>query len=300
MSHTTNWCIALISSIPKPLLRGLINRSMDRIGLRGLTHPATSHAPHEDERYSSPAVRALSCFRRGTCGLVKLPETTSLTIRPFQVTRVYVTIAIFRAAASRFVREAKLKARNADQKVAKLIRKNPWMEPGAMTQGLLKVRAELTSIEEKRRKVIRITDAAVKALEPHVACGSGCSYCCHMNTIIYEHEAKRLAEVSGRKMTAVPYRPPNVVFSEGMQYNFMPCPFLVADKCSVYDDRPLVCRVHHSLSNDASDCDPFGDGLGRPQMYDPDIIEVPYKLLNDSANPMEPMGNIAEFFPDET
>jgi hypothetical protein len=35
-------------------------------------------------------------------------------------------------------------------------------------------------------------------------------------------------------------------------------------------------------------------------MYDPDIIEVPYKLLNDAANPMEPMGNIAEFFPHET
>jgi Fe-S-cluster containining protein len=198
------------------------------------------------------------------------------------------------------VRDSKLKARNANQKIAKLIRKNPWMEPRAMRDGLLKLRAEPTPIEEKRRRVIWIADTVVKALEPHVACRSGCSHCCHMNTMIYEHEARRLAEVSGRKMAVLPYRPPSVVFSEGMQYEFMPCPFLVADKCSVYDDRPLVCRVHHSLSNLASDCDPLGPGSGRPPMYDPDVIEVPYKLLNESANPMEPMGNIAEFFPDET
>jgi Fe-S-cluster containining protein len=167
-----------------------------------------------------------------------------------------------------------------------------------MRQGLVNLSAEPTSVEEKRQRVIWITDAVVKALQPHVACGPGCSYCCHMNTVIYEHEARRLAEVSGRKMTAVPYRPPNVVSSEGMRYNSTPCPFLVADKCSVYDDRPLVCRVHHSLSNRASDCNPLGNG--EPRMYDPDIIEVPYKLLNDAANPMEPMGNIAEFFPHET
>ena len=191
-----------------------------------------------------------------------------------------------------------MKAKDSNQKIAKVIRKNPWIEPNTMRNGLLKLGAEPTSVEEKRQKVIRITDAMVKALKPHVACGPGCSYCCHMNTIIYEHEARRLAEVSGRKMAAVPYRPPNVVSSEGMRYNSIPCPFLVADECSVYDDRPLVCRVHHSLSNRASECDPLGGG--QPHMYDPDIIEVPYKLLNEAANPMEPMGNIAEFFPAET
>lgn len=168
-----------------------------------------------------------------------------------------------------------------------------------MREGLLKVRAESGSVEEKRRKVIWIADAVVKALKPHVACSPGCSHCCHMNTIIYEHEARRLAEVSGRKMKVLPYRLPNVVSMEGMQFNAMPCPFLVADKCSVYD-RPLVCRVHHSLSKQGSDCDPFSDSLRIPHMYDPDIIEVPYKLLNESANPLEPMGNIAEFFPDES
>jgi hypothetical protein len=34
----------------------------------------------------------------------------------------------------------------------------------------------------------------------------------------------------------------------------------------------------------------------RPPMYDPDVIEVPYRTMNAAYNPMEPSGNIAEFF----
>jgi Fe-S-cluster containining protein len=186
--------------------------------------------------------------------------------------------------------------RSIETKLAKLLRKNPWMEPRQATREILQVAAEPTDIEDKRRKVIKIVDRMGKALRPHVACESGCSQCCHMNTMIYEHEAKRLAEVSGRQMTALPYRPLDVVFAEGAKYNFLPCPFLVNKKCSVYDDRPLVCRVHHSLSNSALDCNPF-IATQRPPMYDPDIVEVPYRMLNRAANPMEPWGNIAEFFP---
>ena len=188
--------------------------------------------------------------------------------------------------------------RSLKTKQAKLLRKNPWMEAGPITRELQQVQSEPTAIEEKRRKVIRIVDRMVKALRPHVACESGCSACCHMNTLIYEHEAKRLAEVSGRRMATLPYRPLDVVLAEGKKYNLQPCPFLVNSRCSVYEDRPLVCRVHHSLSDSALDCNPFVSS-GRPPMYNPDIAEVPYRLINEAVNPMEPWGNIAEFFPSE-
>ena len=189
--------------------------------------------------------------------------------------------------------------RSLKTKQAKLLRKNPWMEVGTVTRELQQVGTEATGIEEKRRKVIKIADRMVKALRPHVACEPGCTACCHMNTLIYEHEAKRLAEVSGRKMTTLPYRPMDVVLAEGNKYNFQPCPFLVKSRCSVYEDRPLVCRVHHSLSDTALDCNPFVSS-GRPPMYNPDVVEVPYRVINAAVNPIEPWGNIAEFFPGET
>jgi len=189
--------------------------------------------------------------------------------------------------------------RSLKTKHAKLLRTNPWMETRQATREILQIGSEVSGIEEKRRKVIKIANRMVKALRPHVACEVGCTACCHLNTLIYEHEAKRLAEVSGRTMTTLPYRPMNVVLAEGDKYNDRPCPFLVDRKCSVYEDRPLVCRVHHSLSDSALDCNPFVSS-GRPPMYNPDIVEVPYRIINAAVNPLEPWGNIAEFFPAET
>ena len=60
-----------------------------------------------------------------------------------------------------------------------------------------------------------------------------------------------------------------------------------------------VCRVHHSLSDTALDCNPFVSS-SRPPMYNPDVVEVFYRVINAAVNPMEPWDNIAEFFPSET
>jgi Fe-S-cluster containining protein len=121
-----------------------------------------------------------------------------------------------------------------------------------------------------------------------------------MNTMIHEHEAIRLAEVTGRAMTRLPYRPQHAVYVLGDRFNGKPCPFLVEHRCTVYEDRPMVCRTHHSLNADASACKTAETaGLQiRPAMYDPDFLEEPYMELNAAHNPTEPWGNIAEFFPD--
>jgi hypothetical protein len=37
---------------------------------------------------------------------------------------------------------------------------------------------------------------------------------------------------------------------------------------------------------------------GRPPMYDPDVITVPYRTMNAAQNSMESSGNFAEFFPE--
>lgn len=186
------------------------------------------------------------------------------------------------------------------RKLRGLIEAHPWMAPKLLQQDLSKIVGENASAKSKRRKVITIATRVTDALSPYVACRIGCSDCCHMNTMIYEHEAIRLAEVTGRKMVRLAYRPINEVFVHGAKFNGKPCPFLRENRCSVYEDRPLVCRTHHSLLDNPTSCDmaiPPAKQT-RPPMYDPDLLEKPYIELNLKHNPAEPWGNIAEFFPD--
>ena len=185
-------------------------------------------------------------------------------------------------------------------KLRTLVEAHAWMAPKLLQQDLSRIVAENASLKSKRRKIITIATRVTDALSPYVACGIGCSDCCRMNTMIYEHEAIRLAEVTGRKMVRLAYRPIKEVFAQGAKFNGQPCPFLREDKCSVYEDRPLVCRTHHSLLDNPTSCnmDIPPAKQTRPPMYDPDLLEKPYIELNVKHNPAEPWGNIAEFFPD--
>lgn len=198
-----------------------------------------------------------------------------------------------------FQQQEEMESEPVVSKLAALVQEHPWMEPELVERELATIARENASARSKRRKFIAISIRMTAALAPHVACKPGCSHCCHMNTMIYEHEAIRLADVTGRKMVRLPYRPRDVVVMVGDQFNRKPCTFLVENKCSVYEDRPLVCRTHHSLRDTSNACSmdiPAAQHL-RPPMYDPDILEVPYMELNERYNPFEPWGNIAEFFP---
>jgi Fe-S-cluster containining protein len=185
-------------------------------------------------------------------------------------------------------------------KLRTLVEAHPWMAPKFLQQDLSKIVGENANVKSKRKKIITIATRVTDALSPYVACRVGCSDCCHMNTMIYEHEAIRLAEVTRRKMVRLAYRPINEVFAHGAKFNGKPCPFLREDRCSVYQDRPLVCRTHHSLLDNPTSCnmDIPPAKQTRPPMYDPDLLEEPYIALNVKHNPTEPWGNIAEFFPD--
>ncbi|MCS0592524.1 YkgJ family cysteine cluster protein [Massilia norwichensis] len=191
-------------------------------------------------------------------------------------------------------------SRALEEKLAAALVAHPWMVFEDVSETVSKIANENASVKSKRPKVIAIANRMTAALAPYVACKSGCSECCRMNTVIYEHEAIRLAEVSGRKMSSLPFRPPSVVHAEGMKFNGKPRPFLVDSKCSVYEDRPLLCRTHHSLRESADECSmdiPAAEQV-RPPMYDPDVLEAPYRAMNAAYRPMEPCGNIGEFFPD--
>jgi Fe-S-cluster containining protein len=186
-----------------------------------------------------------------------------------------------------------------EQKLAALLAEHPWMVLEEASEAVTRIASENASAKSKRRKVIAIANRVTAALAPHVACKPGCSQCCHMNTMIYEHEAVRLAEVSGRTLVRLPFRSLDVVHAEGLKFNGTPCPFLAENQCSVYEDRPLVCRTHHSLREGTDECsmELAAAEQRRPPMYNPDLLEVPYREMNAAYRPLEPCGNIGEFFP---
>ena len=92
--------------------------------------------------------------------------------------------------------------------------------------------------------------------EARIACSRGCSYCCYGFVGVVPPEAFRIAEavrngqaggldaaaVRDRAQPLLGLDPPARVGRK------LPCPLLVDGMCSVYEQRPLVCRQTTSLS----------------------------------------------------
>lgn len=184
------------------------------------------------------------------------------------------------------------------RKLEACIEANPWMDPEVMEMQIARIALENASTRSWLGKIIRLADATVDALKPYVACGPGCAHCCRVPALIYEHEAIRMSKVSGREMVKLPYRPQENVLIASTKFRGHPCSFLVDEMCSIYDDRPLVCRIHHSLSSDRNLCRAhLQQEAASIVQYDPDIIEMPYHHIALAGNSQEPWGNILEFFP---
>jgi Fe-S-cluster containining protein len=120
---------------------------------------------------------------------------------------------------------------------------------------------------------------------PAIACRAGCSFCCHIPVEIVAHEAIALYDYLQTRLpqdvkAAVTER--LLANAEGIGAmtkeehlaTNVQCAFLIDEKCSVYESRPLACASHHSL--DVSRCEdsykhpevPDGDAPGIPKIFE--------------------------------
>ncbi len=138
----------------------------------------------------------------------------------------------------------------------------------------------------------RAYEASVRANPPKapVACGKGCSYCCHAVVMVTAPEAFRMArEVEGAGPgRATPNRADflaraastaNLTAAERLGRK-LPCPFLAGGACSVYAARPLACRRTTSFA--VEPCVEEYEG------QEGDIL-VPQKLLTHATNAQLPL-----------
>jgi Fe-S-cluster containining protein len=72
-------------------------------------------------------------------------------------------------------------------------------------------------------------------LRHHIACGSGCAVCCELPSVNYLESF-----VIARRIAAAP-RPAG---GTGAAAPGGPCPFLADNRCSIYAERPVICRTH--------------------------------------------------------
>src|SRR5258708_9327703 len=123
------------------------------------------------------------------------------------------------------------------------------------------VKATVRSPNTKQWKITRlveIADEAMKVVAPSTACKRGCSACCHIALPIALSKAKELSALTGRHLR---YHIGKIASVKGIdkdvaRFKGVPCPFLVNDECSVYEARPIQCRVHHVIEADAVRCEP--------------------------------------------
>lgn len=147
----------------------------------------------------------------------------------------------------------------------------------------------------KRREIIktlwRMADVMGRVAYPESACKAGCSHCCHTPVALTQQEAHLIGELIGREPLKPQLGP--VLRPKVASYN-NPCVFLKEGRCSIYEARPLSCRLLFNMDTDPLLCELVEDAS----------VPVPFlnltqlQLLYVQACPGG-LAELGEFFPVE-
>lgn len=117
----------------------------------------------------------------------------------------------------------------------------------------LRVAMSASTASQRVMWIRRAADTMADGYGPVAACRSGCSHCCHIPVKISLAEAQVLGKAIGRKPV-----PPAQHGTAPAEHEA--CSFLVDERCSIYAERPAVCRYHMNLDIDDLLCRPVPGG----------------------------------------
>jgi len=143
-----------------------------------------------------------------------------------------------------------------DRNYQSIMARAPWLEN--LWEDLQRVILMNASARSKYPKMVAIADRIASAVSPSAVCRSGCSSCCHISVVINQIEADRIAAASGKPLKAAVSditSSPMKIGQVADAHFGVACPFLVDGLCSIYEHRPLSCRLHFNIGADSFFCD---------------------------------------------
>ncbi len=151
------------------------------------------------------------------------------------------------------------------------------------------------STRSKLNRIYLVANEISEWRAPFVACGEGCSACCHMNVSITSAEAERIGLAIGRRPAAVRGSAEHAID----KFAGKPCPFLDGvDACSIYADRPLACRKHASFfQNDRACQADLMHAVDAPLVSFSGLDEALFAVSADRGKVV--LADIRDFFPQQ-
>ena len=146
----------------------------------------------------------------------------------------------------------------------------------------------------KLKEVLNTADQIFDHAGKFAACARGCGHCCHVSVPITQFEARYMGENLGIK----PVELKQSIKHELAEYgSHTPCPFLQQGECSIYEHRPLTCRMHMNFDRDNYWC--LHENWQKPDAEIPRPTIQPlidaYHMIISQVAPI--MGDIRDFFP---
>lgn len=162
-------------------------------------------------------------------------------------------------------------------------------ELGALIKALVKSHSDPPRL--RLRMLYKIADEMMAHTQGFVACKRGCSHCCYTPVPITPIEADLIgADIRVKRRTA-PLREVATPTQPFEGYT-KPCTFLVNGACSIYEHRPLACRIHYSVDDDDMLC-----RLDHPGPIPVPYLDVtPFRTAYLALTGMR-VADIREFFP---
>ena len=106
------------------------------------------------------------------------------------------------------------------------------------------------AIKHKIYWLRQMAETFADAVAPQAACSDACDGCCHQPVSVTVQEAEVISREIG-----VPARTPTEWSTlPVLKYAGQPCPFLEDARCTIYQHRPMVCRLIFNMDADALLC----------------------------------------------
>lgn len=119
---------------------------------------------------------------------------------------------------------------------------------------------ELNAMQKKTAPAQRLTRLRFLAGEftaifaKESACNSGCSHCCHIDAMVPRSEAVLIAKATGKTLCEPVVKMNIADLNRRKDFTGVPCTLLVNGRCSIYKDRPLVCRTLVNMDSEDTLC----------------------------------------------